>query len=113
MNTRGLETALAAFTADATYWGVEKRDGKYVRKLRGPKDDIRGYIGAWISSVVGGITYEVLSAEEWGDCVLIKWRDVATDEANPYHNEGIMIFEFNDRDEIVHARSYQDNGVMA
>jgi ketosteroid isomerase-like protein len=112
MNTGDLETALAAFAEDASYYGIEKRDGKIFRKLHTPKSAIREYIGAWLDAASGGITYKVRSAKEWGDCVLVEWEDDATGEGGHYVNEGILLFEFDERDEIVHARAYQDFGPL-
>lgn len=113
MNTGDLETALAAFAEDATYYGIQKVDGRISRKLHANKDEIRTYIGAWLEAASDGITYEVTNAREFGDGVLVEWRDVAHGKDDEYVNEGIMIFEFHDDDSIKHARAYQDLGPLA
>jgi ketosteroid isomerase-like protein len=112
MNTGDLETSLAAFADDATYWGQEKVNDEYRRKLWGPKDEIRKYIGAWLDSLKDGITYEIVSAKEVGDGVFIEWRDAGSGEGSAYTNEGILVFEFNDDDQIKQARSYQETGPL-
>jgi hypothetical protein len=113
MNTGDLETALAGFAEDATYYGIEKRDGKIFRKLHANKDEIRAYIGDWLETASGGITYKIRSAKEWGDSVLIEWEDDASgDEGGRYVNEGILLFEFDEQDKIKHARAYQDFGPL-
>lgn len=112
MNAGDLEAALSAFAEDATYYGIRKDDGTIRRNLYGSKAEIRGYIGNWLKTASGGITYEIRSAREWGDCVLIEWGDSASGTGEHYDNEGILLFEFNDRDQIKHARAYQDFGPL-
>jgi ketosteroid isomerase-like protein len=108
MNTGDLETALAAFAEDATYYGIEKVDSRVRRKLHKNKDEIRAYIGAWLEAASGGITYEITKTTEFeGDAVLVEWRDAATGGGDHYVNNGVMVFEFHDDDTIKHARAYQ------
>ncbi|MCW2746643.1 MAG: hypothetical protein JWM48_3193 [Mycobacterium sp.] len=113
MNTGKLDAALAAFADDASYYGIEKRDGRIHRKLHTPKSEIEKYIGAWLEAASDGISYEIRNAREWGDCVLIEWADVATGHGDRYQNEGILLFEFDENDRIKHARAYQDFGPLA
>jgi hypothetical protein len=113
MNTGSLEKALAAFADDASYYGIEKRDGQIYRKLHAPKTEIEKYIGAWLEAASDGVTYEIRSAKVWGDCVLIEWADVANGHGDSYQNEGILLFEFNEQDQIKHARAYQAFGPLA
>lgn len=112
MNTGDLETALKAFAEDATYYGIQKVDGTIRRKLHGSKDEIRAYIGDWLRTASGGITYQILNAREFGDGVLVEWSDVATGDGEHYSNEGFLVFEFNDQDQIIHARAYQHMGPL-
>ena len=113
MNEGSLQAALAAFAPNASYRGIEKVDGAIRRRLYEPKSEIEEYIGAWLDAANGGITYEIRSAREWGDCVLIEWADVASGDSGHYSNEGILLFEFDDEDRIVHARAYQAFGPLA
>jgi len=108
MNTGDLETAIAAFAENASYYGIQKNDGRISRKLHEGKDAIRAYIGNWLETASGGITYEIINAREYGDAVLIEWRDSASGTGERYENEGILLFEFDDQDRILHARAYQD-----
>ena len=110
MNTGRLDVALANFSDDATYYGIQKVNGEIRRKLHGSKKEIEAYIGEWLKLASKGIHYEIRSAREWGDCVLIEWADEASNDGNSYKNEGILVFEFNDQDQIKHARAYQDFG---
>lgn len=112
MNTGDVDKALANFAEDATYWGIQRVDGKIRRKLYGSKAELHTYISDWLRIASSGITYQIRDAKEWGDCVLLEWSDVASGEGRRYENEGILVFEFNDRDQIVHARAYQDFGPL-
>jgi hypothetical protein len=112
MNTGDVDKALANFAPDATYWGIQRVDGKIQRKLHGSKAEIHAYISNWLRIASGGITYQIKNAKEWGDCVLVEWSDVATGSGLRYENEGILLFEFNEKDEIKHARAYQDFGPL-
>ncbi len=112
MNTGDVNIALKAFADDATYYGVQRVDGQLKRKLHGSKAEIKAYIGHWLELASGGITYEVKSAKEWGDCVLVEWADSATGGGKQYDNEGILLFEFNEKDQIKHARAYQHMGPL-
>jgi len=112
MNTGDLETALAAFAEDATYYGIQKRDGKISRRLHANKNELRAYIGDWLETASGGITYEIVRSREFGDGVFVDWRDHATGDGEHYDNEGVMVFEFNDQDKIIHARAYQHLGPL-
>lgn len=106
--TGDLETTLAAFAEDASYYGIEMIDGRVHRKLYKNKDEIRQYIGAWLKAATHGIEYEVTRAVEFeGDAVIVEWRDVAKGDDNSYVNNGAMVFEFHDDDTIKHARAYQ------
>lgn len=113
MNTGDLETALRAFAEDATYYGIQKVDGRISRKLHANKDELRAYIGDWLRTASGGITYQIREAREYGDAVLVLWEDEATGEGEHYKNEGMLLFEFHDDDTIKHARAYQDMGPLA
>jgi ketosteroid isomerase-like protein len=112
MNTGDLETALKAFAEDATYYGIQKIDGKITRRLHANKDEIRTYIGNWLTTASKGITYKVHSSTELGDGVFVHWADEATGEGEHYENEGMMVFEFHDDDTIKHARAYQHLGPL-
>ncbi len=103
-----LDSAMAGFSEDATYYGIEKRDGKLFRKLYGPKNGIRAYIGAWLEKATGGISYEIKREVRYGDALLIEWTNVATDEGEEYTNAGMLIFEFDEDGFVKHARAYQD-----
>jgi hypothetical protein len=108
--TGDLETTLAAFAEDASYYGIEMVDGRVRRKLYKDKNEIRAYIGAWLSRAKQGIEYEIVRATEFqGDGVIVEWRDAAKgdDDADRYVNNGVMVFEFHDDDSIKHARAYQ------
>lgn len=112
MNTGDLETALAAFAEDATYYGFQRTNGTYSRKLHASKDELRAYISDWLKTATHGITYEIVSAEQFGNDVVVHWHDYATGEGETYENDGVNIFEFNDQDQIIHSRAYQAMGPL-
>lgn len=114
MNEGNLEAALSGFAEDATYYGIEKRDGKIYRKLHGSKDEIRTYISNWLATAKRGITYDIKRVTQYGDGLLIEWSDVmeGAGEVETYVNEGILIFEFNEGGFVKHARAYQDFGPL-
>jgi ketosteroid isomerase-like protein len=113
MNTGDLEIALQAFAEDATYYGIQKIDGRISRRLHNGKDEIRAYIGDWLRTASGGVTYKIHGSREFGDGVLVLWEDEAIGDNESYKNEGMMIFEFHDDDTIKHARGYQPMGPLA
>lgn len=111
MNAGSLDAAMAGFADDATYFGIEKRGSEYYRRLYS-KAEFRLYIGAWLEKASKGVTYEIRREVQYGDALLIEWADVAKGEAAEYHNEGMLIFEFNEEGLVRHARAYQDFGPL-
>lgn len=104
MNEGDAAAVVSGFAEDATYYGWESREDGLYRITRAPRDEIRDYFDRWIKSVPGGIHYEIVNTRRCGDAVVIDWRDV--NPSGGYNNEGILVFEFDDKGEITHARPY-------
>ena len=111
-STGDVETTLKGFAENATYYGFRKVGGQLERNLYADKNELRNYIGEWLRVASGGITYEVVEAWEFGDGVFVHWTDSAQGDGETYDNEGMLVFEFDEDDQIKHARAYQHFGPL-
>jgi ketosteroid isomerase-like protein len=108
-NAGDLNAALKYFREDASYYGLAIDGGTIHRELHANREAIYAYLSPWAESVQNGVNYSIESHTEYGDALLVHWKNTASaDGLSDYSNHGILLFEFDDEGLIQHARSYQD-----
>lgn len=108
MDERDARAATDGFADDATYFGIEYRDGRIHRKTYQGKQAIHDYIAAWVGAA-GNLKYTLRGVVGDDRQVMIEWSDVARSrDGYEYENRGVLVFDFNADRKVQDVRAYYD-----
>jgi ketosteroid isomerase-like protein len=108
LNSRDVDAAIADFADQATYLGIEEREGRLRRKEQVGKQAIHDYLTAFVRMSEGGLLhYEVVNIVAEGSVVMAEWTDVARNaDGREYRNHGVNTWEFDGEGRVIRAKSF-------
>lgn len=110
LNQHDLDQAFAGFSEDVVYHGFSERDGVLSRTDYVGKEQLRGYLGTFLSTTAGEyLHYDLRTVQGDERFVAVEWVDLArSGSGKEYRNQGVNVFEFDDAGRVKDVRAYMD-----